>query len=215
VDSGAYLDALSRYIHLNPVRAGLVRRVRDYEWSSCRYFVAGGKAPPWLEVNRILAGFARTGTLARRRYAAYLAEADVPNPFDGVVAGTVLGAEPFVRWVKDTFLSVRPNDREIPELAQLKRSVPVEAVVREVVEHLDVKPEQVSARGRKQNRARDLAIYLSRELTGLSCRELGRCFGAVSGAAITMRCKDVIRRMQKDRALLRDAMRVRRRILET
>ena len=34
IDSEAYLLACSRYIELNPVRAGMVRHPRDYRWSS-------------------------------------------------------------------------------------------------------------------------------------------------------------------------------------
>jgi putative transposase len=215
VDAGTYLDALSRYIHLNPVRAGLARRPQDYEWSSCRYFVRSEKAPAWLEVNRILGGFAGARNLTRRRYAAYLADLDVPNPLENVVAGALLGAEPFIRWIKDTFLSARQRDREIPDLTRLKTSVLVEDVVRKVAEHLGVKAEQVLTSRRKRNRARDLAIYLSRELTGRSCQELGREFGGVSGAAITMRHTHVVHQMQKDRRLTRDALQIRRKIAET
>src|SRR5260370_7859537 len=34
IDSEAYFLACSRYIELNPVRAGMVERARDYKWSS-------------------------------------------------------------------------------------------------------------------------------------------------------------------------------------
>jgi putative transposase len=39
VDRNDYLVHLSRYIHLNPVRAGLTRRVEDWEFSSYPEFV--------------------------------------------------------------------------------------------------------------------------------------------------------------------------------
>jgi len=216
VDAGTYLEALSRYIHRNPVQAGLVSCARDYEWSSCRYFVRDGEIlPSWLEVNRILAGFGRTRKLAERRYAAYLADADAPDPFDNVVAGSLLGAKPFIQWVKDTFLSARQRDREIPDLKRLTSFPQVDAIVREVAARLRVSPEQVLTPGRRQNRARDLAIYLSRELSGLTCQELGRHFGGVSGAAITMRHKQTVRHMQDDHRLVDDAMQVRRRLVNS
>ena len=34
VENGEYLRTLVRYIHLNPVRAGIVRRAADYAWSA-------------------------------------------------------------------------------------------------------------------------------------------------------------------------------------
>jgi putative transposase len=41
VDADAYLVSCLRYIELNPVRAGMVRRAGDYPWSSCRCLAYG------------------------------------------------------------------------------------------------------------------------------------------------------------------------------
>ena len=215
VEATTYLEALSRYIHLNPVRAGLAFHAGEYEWSSCRYFVGAVAAPPWLEINRILGGFSHTQKAAQRRYAAYLAEANVSNPFDETVAGCVLGSKPFLQWVEDTFLSARQADPEIPDLKRIKAGPSVEAIVRAVAEGQQVSSEQILARGRKRNHARDIAIYLCRELSGLSCRELGQRFDAVSGAAITMRHDYVGRQMCRDRPLMEAIARIRGRIADS
>jgi hypothetical protein len=42
---------------------------------------------------------------------------------------------------------------------------------------------------------------MSRELSGLTCRELGRHFAGVCGAAITIRHRDITRRLNQDRQL--------------
>ena len=39
MDGDAYLVHLSRYIHLNPVMAGLVERAEDWEFSSYREYI--------------------------------------------------------------------------------------------------------------------------------------------------------------------------------
>jgi len=39
----SYLTALIRYVHMNPVRAGLTTRPEDWPWSSYRAYCAGGK----------------------------------------------------------------------------------------------------------------------------------------------------------------------------
>jgi putative transposase len=212
VEAGTYLEALSRYIHLNPVRAGLASQAWEYPWSSCRHFVESGKVPAWLEVNRVLVGFGRTTTVARRRYVAYLSEPDVKNPFDDVVGGSLLGGKPFLQWVKDTFLAARREDREIPDLKTLRPRPSVEAIIDAVAERLGVSPEQILTRGRKCNRARDIALYLSRELSGLTCQELGRRFGGLSGAAVTIRHHLVSRRLAEDRRLRQDISQIRTRL---
>jgi REP element-mobilizing transposase RayT len=43
--SDAYLAALIHYIHLNPVRAGLVSKPEDWVWSSCRSHRDAGLVP--------------------------------------------------------------------------------------------------------------------------------------------------------------------------
>ena len=215
VDADTYLEPLSRYIHLNPVQAALASHAWEFDWSSCRYFVQPVKAPMWLELNRILAGFGRSRKVAQRRYAGYLMDSDVTDPLDEVVAGSLLGGKSFIRWVRDTFLSKRRANDEIPCLKRLKTAVPVETVVREAAGHLRTSPERILLPWGKQNRARDIAIYLSRELTGLSCRELGTHFGGVSGAAITLRHKAILRRLPDDRRLTRDINHIRRRVAQT
>ena len=45
---------LVRYIHNNPVRAGLVRDPFDSPWTPHRAFVGEAPAPPWLDVERAL-----------------------------------------------------------------------------------------------------------------------------------------------------------------
>jgi putative transposase len=53
VDSNRYLSHLSRYIHLNPVEAGMVSSPENYHWSSCKYYL-NDHCPKFLEKDKIL-----------------------------------------------------------------------------------------------------------------------------------------------------------------
>ncbi len=58
VHADAYLLQLIRYVHLNPLRAGLVRNAADYPWSGHRTYLGFG-GPPWLSTDlafRLLGG---------------------------------------------------------------------------------------------------------------------------------------------------------------
>jgi len=48
VEADEYAKDLSRYNHLNPVRANIVERPEEYEWSSYACFIWKKKAPEWL-----------------------------------------------------------------------------------------------------------------------------------------------------------------------
>jgi REP element-mobilizing transposase RayT len=56
VDADEYLLELLRYIHLNPVRAGMVRTADDYPWSSHHAYV-DASVIPWLTTDFALRRF--------------------------------------------------------------------------------------------------------------------------------------------------------------
>ena len=73
VDSEGYLLACSRYVELNPVRAGMVRHPRDYPWSSYRAN-AEGKADARLTPHPTYVALARSGAGRREAYRALCRE---------------------------------------------------------------------------------------------------------------------------------------------
>ena len=72
--------------------------------------------------------------------------------------------------------------------------------------------EAVLRKGKKGNLARDVAIYLSREMTGESGVALGRFFG-ISGAGITVRHGIISEKIIKDRKLNRQVNRIKKAII--
>jgi REP element-mobilizing transposase RayT len=67
VTADPYLLQLIRYIHLNPLRAGLVRDAADYRWSGHRAYLGYG-GPPWMSTDL---GFRLLGGDLLRAAAAY------------------------------------------------------------------------------------------------------------------------------------------------
>lgn len=73
IDADRYLFALVRYVHLNPVRAGIVADPVDYRWSShCAYL--GGTCPDWLRIGPVLGRLASSVDLARMEYRRFMRE---------------------------------------------------------------------------------------------------------------------------------------------
>jgi putative transposase len=70
----AYVLELSRYIVLNPVRAGLARRPDEWPWSSYTATVGLDGIPDFLTVNGVLDVFGG-GRSGRVRYAQFVGEA--------------------------------------------------------------------------------------------------------------------------------------------
>lgn len=71
VDRDAYLLELVRYIHLNPVRAGLCTDAADYRWSSHRAYL-GLAAQSWVTTEPTLRMFGKTAGDARARFVRFV-----------------------------------------------------------------------------------------------------------------------------------------------
>jgi len=194
IDADEYRKELSRYVHLNPVRAKIVSTPAQYAWSSYRAFIGKVKAPEFLQAEWLLSNFGGGRKEAKESYRDFVEGVTlttVENPGKHVAAGFILGDTDFVNWVKETFLSLREDEREIPQLKKLKPKVPLKTIVQAVCQEFDCTEEQVQMKGRKKNKAREIAIYLARDLTGLSCKELGTYFDGVSGALISIMCNRI------------------------
>src|SRR3954463_12423648 len=57
IEDESYYWCVSRYIHLNPVRAGLVERPEDWEWSSYPGYVWPPRTLPWVAAETLLSAW--------------------------------------------------------------------------------------------------------------------------------------------------------------
>ncbi|MES2321358.1 MAG: transposase [Pseudomonadota bacterium] len=73
VQKDSYLLELTRYILLNPVRAGITREPDEWMWSSYHWMVSKG-APPWLHVDWLLSQFGSGRIQAIRAFEQFVAE---------------------------------------------------------------------------------------------------------------------------------------------
>lgn len=71
VAQDAYLLEVTRYIHLNPVKAHLVRRPGDYPWSSYRAFI-GLEPADGIDPSIVLDQFSEEETRASVRYRTFV-----------------------------------------------------------------------------------------------------------------------------------------------
>ena len=216
VDADEYLQQLSRYIHLNPVRAKMVSNPSDYKWSSYPVFIKKAKRPAWLETRFVLGAFSSKQKYAIRCYKSFVEDVDIKtleDPFKNLSGGFILGGTAFVNWAKATFLSGKTGEKEIPQLKALRPRPSLKTVHDAVCEEFGSSEEDIVKKGRKGNKVRDVAIYLSRSHSGLSCNELGRVYGGISGAAITMKYKQISEAISSDKQLWRRLQRLNRCIL--
>jgi putative transposase len=114
VDHDAYLLELVRYIHLNPVRARLVRDPSRYVWSGHRAYL-GDATLPWLTTESVLGQLGGNVGVARRRYARFIAEGIGQGPrvefHTGAEDSRIIGDDRFIERLNLQTASVQPKAR--------------------------------------------------------------------------------------------------------
>ena len=74
VERDPYLLELVRYVHLNPVRAGVVTSPEASAWTSHRAYLGVDAAPAWLAADVVLGEFGDDSSSARARFDAFVRE---------------------------------------------------------------------------------------------------------------------------------------------
>jgi putative transposase len=123
VDKDRYCKEVSRYVHFNPVRTGMVKTPLEYPWSSYRYFVGRDKKPKWSTTEFVLGDFGGEGGRGFKRYREYVereVDKEIENPLKKVIASTFLGRKEFIDRIKLEYLEGKGMDRrDLPALKKI------------------------------------------------------------------------------------------------
>lgn len=124
VDRESHLSELSRYVVLNPVRAGLVADAADWAWSSYRPTVGTELCPSWLDADALLAKFARTRRVAVERYIDHVrAGVGLPSVWGRLKHQLYFGDDAFVERMQRQAGELSRNALEVPR-AQRRAPAP-------------------------------------------------------------------------------------------
>jgi REP element-mobilizing transposase RayT len=203
VEKESHLLELSRYIVLNPVRAGMETRPEDYRWSSYRATVGLESAPAWLTTSWILAQFAPSPLEARQVYRRFVDDGIglTRSPWEDIKHQIYLGTSGWLErmraWVEGEERSV-----EIPKTQRYIARPNAEQVLEAVAEVMEVSvADIVEDRG---GLPRMLTAYLGVHEGLLRLREVARSLTLRSSGHISdlvRRCVQAIER-QRDVATL-------------
>jgi len=159
VEKENYLLALIRYIHLNPVRAGMVSHARAYRWSSDRYYRAAA-GPDWLDLDVVLSMLAPRRSLAVGRYRR-LVDETAESEYDEAEtpAPSIQGSDDFA------LRMIRASERSIKWRANWTIELVVEAAARSY----GLTVQDLKGRRRRDHcsQARAVAAYLGRSEAGI------------------------------------------------
>ena len=196
-----YLLALSRYVHLNPVRGVVLgrgtpskrrERLRDFKWSTYRGYSGLARQWPFVDESLVLNNFdagPRTERLEYRRYVEEGLVREIDNPFEGVRWQAVLGSESFVQKVRDRIRgSMNRQRREIKPLRDMDPTADSKEVLERVAKKYKLDVMRL-VQGEHGLEARNVAMWMLWEGGGKTLREVGQVFGGMDYAAVAQRIR--------------------------
>ncbi len=191
VDVDEYAEELSRYIHLNPVRAGLAARPEEYLWSSYQDYTGQRKNQEWLHQEVVLGFFGKKEAAARQNYRKFVEAAigqEIKTPLRNIMHSTFLGGQDFITWIKENHIRGDKSDGDIPALKSLKSRPPIEKIEKEVSGLSGVKPAL-----KKQ-----VSLYLCQRYSGKKLKEIGDHFG-IGESGVSQAARRVQARVEADK----------------
>jgi putative transposase len=200
VESDQYAKELSRYIHLNPVRAKMSEMPEAYDWSSYNYYIGRKKAPEWLFREFILGYFGKNISSAQKEYKEFvssLVKERYDSPLKDVFGSILLGSPDFIEQIKTRYLSDRKPDKELPALRQLVARISLQDVFNTVGSVFENEP----------SLERSLIVYLCQKYSGETLKKIGDRFG-ISESAVSQTAKRFKVKIEKDRRLLKKIERI-------
>jgi putative transposase len=213
IEDESYYWTVSRYIHLNPVRAGLVPRPEQWEWSSYPGYRDARRAAPWVEHDALLAARQadHAGRDARRAYIRFV-EAGLadppPPPFRDAFGGWVLGSERFLARLRTLAGPTSPNS-PMAEARQLAGLDPKRIFA--AVEDFYGLDTALLSRRHDPHLARPVAAWLCRRHTEATLRELAQWLGLSRADSVPNLTRRVDARLKTSPKLSKDLAEILRR----
>jgi len=199
VDKDSYALGLSAYIHLNPIRAGIVPDIKEFKWSSFLDYTGTRRSIKRLDTEFILSQFDNNLSKAKKKYERFVLEnINMTNPLEDAYKGIALGSETFIEGIKDKIKSIG-KEREMAA-TRITGAHTAEEIIHEIMHKYEIKSD-VIFRKQKGNMYRQLALYLLKKYTTLSLKEIGDFF-KMDYAAVSQACKRFEEKTRIDKSVL-------------
>ncbi len=222
VDADEYLQEISRYIHLNPIRMRLTSRMafeekkrylRNYRWSSYGGYISTRDRRAFLGVGEVLAHFGGDTLRGRRRYEGYVMEGlagKTTNPLERGRGHGIVGASEFMEKIRGQFLRSLAGSREIPAVRKIVVQIEPERIIREVCNTFEVQRQELLRKGYK-GVGRGVLMELLYRYGRMNQREIGELMGIDYSAVSVMR-KRLSGLQKRDRKLLATIEKIKKRL---
>lgn len=180
VEQDSYFTELTRYIHLNPVRAKMVDEPQRYKWSSFASYINKRKSDPYIDKAQIGSYL----DMSSQTYQQFVMEGigsrdDILNK---VYAGFLLGSTKFIT-NKLGNLKEQMETKDFAHKRKLLARFSPYDLINKVATKYGKDAQELCAKKKTIAIERKIAMYLIKKYTALTNREVGQLF-MISGTAV-------------------------------
>lgn len=200
VDRDRYLLELSRYVHLNPVRAAVVAKPEDYTHSSYRSY-AFSRNDDIVHCDLLLGMVSKDHKKARRTYRDFVEKAvgqEPDNPLENLYGGAILGDQAFIREALSKLKDGILQRREVSHRRALRASYGSDEIIEAVSSNFKVSRDDLLTAG---GESRNIAVYLMKKLTGMTNSQIGQLFGGLSYSGVAKVHQRFSTKLERDKLL--------------
>jgi len=158
VEKNNHLLSLCRYVVLNPVRVGLIKKPEQWRWSNYKATIGLAKRPSFLTIDWVLSQFGGRKRVAMEKYRRFVMEGiDKESPWETLKGQIFWGTDEFIKQLSG-LLDEKESIKEVPKVQRYVARPPLR--------------ELFKGKKGKERTAEDRAIYDAYVRHGYTMKEI-------------------------------------------
>jgi putative transposase len=200
IDHDSYLLELSRYLHLNPVRAGMVTKPDEYPYSSYASYI-NRKKEEIIYRDMILKMVSNNKRTQLEEYKIFVQKGikdEIENPLKRVYAGAILGKTQFIKNLLDNIKDEIFKKDEVIGKREFASEWKADEIIKTLSESLELN--NISQKNNHKIN-RNIIIYILKKHTALTNRKIGKLLGDVPSTTVSKNFYRFIEKMENEKDL--------------
>jgi REP element-mobilizing transposase RayT len=184
VEHDNYLLELSRYLHLNPVRAKIVERPEEYPYSSYRSYVQedGEDIVCRDFIWKMIAENKPEDAACRYKDFVDIAIGrELTNPLKQAHGGMILGEKAFIKNTMQRLKSMDLHKGDISYSREPNKVCDSDNIIDKICSFFEKSRDDLF---NEKGEWRNISLYLIKKYTSLSNKQIGKIFGNISYSAV-------------------------------
>jgi len=205
-----YLLDVSRYIHLNPVKANIIKKPEKYYWSSHKNYIIKNNKEKWLHTEKILSYFKKPNR--HTKYKTFVNEGimqdDLDKLYQDIKLPVILGDEQS-KIILDRMVKQSLYSNEIPDVNKICNEYSLNDLCELTLRYYSINDKKFWYKySRKNVKYKRIFMYIARYACKYSLKEIAQFCGNITYSNVSLAIKLFKNNLRKNRQLQKDVAKI-------